>query len=273
MPSWEFLRGWTPPRTTPTWEAAAAWWSSFARITEAERAELRALRDAWDEALRDLGGDPSATDWSGFAPLRRDREEDWSSWLAQLLADSKTGIFAAELFGDGGTTTREVLRAPRVRREVPVEDRRVDILIEWSSGTYSHVEVKVGDPHLEKTPDTATKLRRAMAHCSDGVDILLVLPDQRDAWDRIRADSPVACAGIQLLTWIDVAVALRRALRAEEQENLRWRVWAHALCGAIEQELLALPAGDDPERWCRSMRLPAVAAAKRLLSMRREGEG
>jgi hypothetical protein len=100
-----------------------------------------------------------------------------------------------------------------------------------------------------------------------------VLPEQREAWAYFEAARPALCHGIHLLTWRDVSIALRRALRSGERESVRWRVWAHAFVGAIEQEWLGLTTGSDVERWCQAMRLPAVHAATDLLSNGRPRSG
>lgn len=264
-PSWAFLQSWRVPRHVPDWEVLRPWLAGLEQLTAAQREELASLREWWDRELADLGGDPSATDWTSFAPLRRDREEDWSAWLAQLIADSETGAFSASLFGAADPRPRAAFRGPLVHRELVVEDRRADLVIEWADATYSHVEVKVGDPHLAKTPDTATKVRKAMPHCERGLDFLLVLPEQSAAWSATRESAEDECRGIHLLTWRDVSVALRQALVASEREPARWRVWAHALCGATEQELLGLSPGANAEQWCRSLRVTSIHAAEDLL--------
>jgi hypothetical protein len=226
------------------------------RLIASERKELIALRDAWDKALAVLGGDPTATDWSTFAPLRREREEDWSDWLAQLLSDSRTGAFAHRLFGAFDGRPADDFASPRVCRELTVEDRRADLVIDWRDGSYTHVEVKVGDPHIEKTKDTAVKVARAARRGARGRDVLLVLPEQEVRWEALRRASPELTEAIALLTWRDVAVALRACLpsgASQVVESVRWSVWAHALAGAVEQELLQFPRGDQAKAWCDSV--------------------
>ena len=46
---------------------------------------------------------------------------------------------------------------------------------------------------------------------------------------------------IAVLTWTQVVCALRTCLRAPEQD-LAWKAWAVAFCGAIEQRILQLPS-------------------------------
>ena len=256
IPSWRFVDTWRVPEATPpTWNALSAWISTYTSFIASERNELCELRTAWDQALEELGGDPSASDWTTFAPLRREREEDWSDWLGQLLGDSRTGNFAARLFGRFDPRPAVSFARPRVGREVAVDGRRADLVIDWCDGSYTHVEVKVGDRHLEKTKDTALKLARAKGSARRQ-DVLLVLPWQTAAWD---AQEAALREGIHLVTWHDVAIALRASLiDRSAAEPIRWRVWAHALTGAVEQELLDFPPGAERDAWCKSVPSPMV---------------
>jgi len=271
LPSWSFLDGWSPPRTQlPAWGLLEPWLASLARIAADERKALAPLRAKWDHDLEELGGDPSAFDWSSFAPLRRDREEDWSDWLAQLITDSANGGLAWHLFGAFEQRDRTAYCRPtRVHREHPMEGRRADLIVEWQDRWYTHVEVKVGDPHLEKTLETSEKVGRAMAaHCRGGSDFLLILDTQEAAWTNlVKEDRDLKWNRVRRITWRDVAVALRRTLLdpAPAREHVRWRVWAHALCGAIEQELLGLPGHPDAERWRRALNVSSILIAVELL--------
>ena len=242
------------------------------RIAADDRKDLISLRATWDRLLHDLGGDPCGIDWSEFAPLRREREEDWSSWLAQLIADSETGTFAAHLFGHADMRPQASYARPRVLREHAVDGRRADLVIEWKDRRYTHIEFKVGDPHLAKTPDTVRKVRASMHHCESGVDFLLILPEQQAAWEQLRDGSDPEWVSIHVITWKAVSTALRRALLFATEESVRWRVWAHAFCGAIEQELLGLPGEPDAERWCRVLTIPEVLVATELLRAGRSNE-
>ncbi len=119
----------------------------------------RILR-TWNDLLAylNVGGDPSLTDWAGFRPLSVGREEDWSDWLQHFLATSASGQFAFQLFGCEGLGGPGDCRRPVVIREDSVEDRRADLVIQWSSAVHTHVEVKAGDRNLAKTVETAANL-------------------------------------------------------------------------------------------------------------------
>ena len=157
-----------------------------------ERDALARLRQLRDDSLADLGGDPSARDWTSFRPLRRDPEEDWSDWLAQLIEDSTTGGFALALLGKIEHRSTHVDYIPEaVHREVSHEGYRADVVIEWRDASYTHIEVKVGDPGLAKTFETAKKME--MRFGSDRArrsDVVLLLPEQHWAWNAACSEQP-----------------------------------------------------------------------------------
>src|SRR5688572_7128514 len=87
MPArWDIFDNFRAPthRRSVTWNASREWASAIETQLGVERPLLERARAHWDALLADLGGDPSATDWTTFRMLRREREEDWSDWLAQL---------------------------------------------------------------------------------------------------------------------------------------------------------------------------------------------
>lgn len=253
-----------PPRRW-SWEdadslvAALDGWKSEFRLAVAGRRRL------WDELLADLGGDPGSRDWTGFRPLRQYREEDWSDWLAQLLEDSESGLFAAALFRHESGTPVSYAR-PAVQREVIHEGYRADLVVEWPDRSYTHIEVKVGDPNLAKTLETAYKMQASFASLTRRSDVLLLLPEQREAFEAECRRLPEMRTRVVPLDWLDVARALRTVLPNRDAESINWRVWAHSFCGAIEQGLLrfgsALPSVTGP-----SFRLVDWEVAERLLAL------
>lgn len=247
-----------------TWAGVTDWASAIESLLGADRGALAQERASWDELLDRLGGDPTARDWTSFLPLRRDREEDWSDWLAQLLEDSTTGRFAHALLGASEGQSMSSYAQPSVHREVPFEGCRADLVIEWADSSYTHIEVKVGDPHLAKTQGTAQKIATRFAHMACRSDAVLLLPTQMNSWNSLRTE--MSDRVVHSLTWIDVARALRRALSHSTDESVQWRVWAHSFCGAVEQDLLGLRSGSDPEEWARSLPFLQLRMAANLLS-------
>jgi hypothetical protein len=252
-----------PPMRQWTWAGVGSWQETLEASLKVRRADLAERRREWDAALSDLDlGDPSAVDRTVFRVLRLEREEDWSDWLAQLIEDSKAGSFAARLFGG---TRADSFAVKQVHREVSCDEGwRADIIVEWKDSSYTHVEVKVGDPNLGKTLDTAVAIQQRFHGQSQRGDFILLLPEQRDDWDQRCQESPNLGARISALTWIGVARALRLALR-EGGESPAWRVWAHAFCGAIEQKLLRIPAGEKPAEWAQRLRFSRLTIARELL--------
>ncbi|MDD5306020.1 MAG: hypothetical protein PHU25_01745 [Deltaproteobacteria bacterium] len=271
-----------------------------------ERAELLG---PWDVALQDLGGDPCRRDWSKFRPLRLSREEDWSDWLAHLLESSATDRFARALFG-ATFGEREDLSRPDVSREEKTTDgtRRGDIVITWKSGACAHVEVKVGDKAFAKTGETGEKLRENHPTATRWENFLLIPATSLREWlelvagsdaendedeeaagddrnddedgeseppeDMIadgRREEPAASdARISEVLWENVAVALRRALRAPG-EDLAWRAWAYTFSGAIEQRILMHPVHRDDEMNRTALLLTRCSALQRQNDVLRKG--
>lgn len=242
-----------------------AWTSAIEKQLGPHRDALARLRQAWDDSLVDLGRDPSARDWTSFRALRREREEDWSDWLAQLIEDSETGRFASFLLGviEHRSAPSDYLAA-EVHREIPYEGRRADLVIEWRDDSYTHVEVKVGDPDLAKTLTTAQKMAKRFGSDRRRSDVVLLLPEQRGAWDAECRSQPEMGERVKVRDWNDVARALRRVLPESAKESIHWRVWAHAFCGAIEQVLLHMRSGPDPEKWARSLTFHGLDTAAKL---------
>ncbi|MCC7124346.1 MAG: hypothetical protein IT178_05825 [Acidobacteria bacterium] len=266
MNDWSVFDGFLRPAPLSrrrTWDGVVAWQDALERVANVQRAELAKRRLEWDTALAafDLR-DPSGVDRTSFRMLRLEREEDWSDWLAQLFEDSTSGSFARATFGEAEEDPAGVRH---VRREVSCrEGWRADIIVEWTDASYTHIEVKVGDPHLDKTLATALAIEgRFRGHRRRG-DFILILPDQGAGWERACRQCPGLGERARVLTWIDVARALRLTLR-RGHESAAWRVWAHTFCGAIEQTLLGVPACKEPDEWARRLRFGRLALASQLL--------
>ena len=204
--------------------------------------ELHIYMDIWDNRLKDLGGDPSTHDWNKFRPLRLSREEDWSDWLAHLISDSKSGSLAFHLFYFEKLSPRDYINPPKVEREPTVEDCRSDILIQWANGKYTNIEIKTGDPGLEKTFYTSKKMRKKHdASSDDWTDVIILMKNQLSDWEKIKEKYSET---VYPRTWEEIALALRRSLLCSE-EPLAWKAWAYAFLGAVEQTILGYPRRNE----------------------------
>lgn len=264
--SWTVFEHFASPKDVHSWNDAAVFVEAAERASGRNRSELARLRALNDVALADIGGDPSADDWRLFRPLRRDREEDWSDWLGELLASSSTGRFAHALLGRIESRTPGDYVGAVAAREVSHEGHRADLIIEWCDATYTHIEVKVGDPNLEKTIGTAGKVEALMRPWGrPRSDVLLLLPSQQQAWAALCATHPDWPARVRELSWQDVATALRPSLLPNAGESTTWRVWARTFCGAIEQELLGWRSGGEAESWSRVLSLRELGSVEEAL--------
>ena len=244
--SWTAFEGWIRPTAqdhrdtggnASTWDVLDELGNLARRYVEWRCREFDGLLAEWNAMLRDLDGDPATHDWRGFRPLRLDREEDWSDWLAFLIQTATSCELALTLFSRG-EVTRDTYCAPVVEREVVLSERRADIVIRWQSSC-THVEVKVGDQNFAKTHETAEKLEQQ--HATRWSHYILLPSEDIAVLDKSLAKSDKR---IRTLTWDDVAVGVRRALVSSD-ESLRWRSFAHAFCGGVEQLLLGCPRADQ----------------------------
>lgn len=227
------------------WQVFPLLFKSFDNIHENEKKEILDLLDTWNERLKTYGGDPSFTNWKMFRPLPLEREEYWSDWLAHLIEQSKTGYFSHALLGP--FITREISKAV-VKREYKYDGRRADLIISYENGSHAHIEVKTGDANLEKTYETARKMKEAhRSGQTRWADFILLLDDQVGQWLEIKDADADKCS---YRTWTNVAVALRRTLLFSN-ESVLWKSWAYAFLGAIEQKLLGHPFVDNQKKEIR----------------------
>jgi hypothetical protein len=241
--AWKVFDDWVAPPAAPpekpSWAAVDDLMNAFSGVIEIRHRELSELLNVWDQCFSDFGGDPTHTNWSRFRPLRLSREEDWSDWLAYLIQGSATGVFSERLFGNRESNLAAYANPTWVEREVSYRGCRADLIIRWSNGEMGHIEVKVGDESLSKTFSTAAAMRAKYSQDkSQWHNYVLLLSDQVSAWqalDHVDVGETEFC----VLTWDDVCVALRRALRAGEDRL--WEAWAFGFVGSIEQLLIGYP--------------------------------
>lgn len=243
--AWEIFSGWGVDLPMEATTPFIGDWGSFdsldhlleKHLQKQAKELLHYLKD-WDFRLKDLGGEPSYYDWGDFRPLRLGQEEDWSDWLYHLILSSRTGYFSKQVFNLEGFSQEDYCKVLDKWREPPSECYRADILINWLNHSFTHLEVKVGDPNLEKTLGTALAMRnRFQKHNERWFDMILLKRFQLPAWDDIKTKTP---SDIRAITWEDIAIALRKSL-VHKGEDLSWMVWARTFLGAIEQKLLGFP--------------------------------
>ncbi len=232
-------------------------WAVFEKLFEsADRLNSRMEEEVyeyikiWDKKLADFGGDPAGYDWKNFRPLRLSREEDWSDWLAHLISSSRSGYFAFNLFRFAKFAIEDYISPQWVNREPSVDDCRSDILIQWKNGAYTNIEIKIGDPGLEKTFYTSKKLsQKHRTTNADWIDVIILMSGQLSEWERIRQKYSET---IYPVTWEDVALSLRKSL-LYQKELFSWRAWAYAFLGAVEQTILGFPRHNEKKLLFRTL--------------------
>jgi len=238
--TWSIFTSWSLPtekEEIPSWSVFDKLLEINERIVSQNFIFLNQLLSNWNDKLSVLGGDPTSFDWSNFRPLRLSREEDWSDWLAHLIATSSKGVFASELLKISGFSKEYYCTPANVYREVSYDGYRADLIIEWQNNHYTHIEVKTGDPNLDKTRDTGDALREKFLTPVDHWDnAILLLSNQLNDWYNLPSH---LTESIKVLTWEDVAISIRKALQSDEL--ITWKVWAYTFLGAIEQILIGFP--------------------------------
>lgn len=253
----------------PDWDSADVISVALQKAAAQIQGRLDKILARWDIKLRQLGRDPQRYEWQHFRPLRRRREEDWSDWLAHLLATSKSGQLGYKLF-------REIVDSkmqgdfshPEVEREVVVRNRRADIVLVTGNRVGIHVEVKIGDTHFEKTGETSALVADTFVPKRGPVMVwhnVLLVPE--DLKEGEVLDEHHTGVKIKLMVWAHVARSIRAVLAGADSdaEEISWRVWAWTFIGCIEQKILGFNA---------TMRWPAQSPslALRLLYHLEQGE-
>ena len=140
--NWKVFDDWTLPpaedQVLPDWNSFDEMLSAFSGVLRLLYSELNELLDTWDHLLEvELQTDPTYRDWRQFRPLRLSREEDWSDWLAYLIECSDTGAFACCLFRDSASNRSRYAKPRMVEREVNHNEFRADVIVKWSSETFT----------------------------------------------------------------------------------------------------------------------------------------
>jgi len=247
------------------WDDADSWWDDYVQSQESGLIELRELlkelNQMWERSGNQFDKDPLVVDWTETSPqagpLRTNQEENWSQWFAHLIRDSSGG-YTAELFDSRFDRSPTHVRCERAFHDDELHDRRVDILAEFADQGMT-VEVKTGDEHYEKTPQTAYLTEKHHQRELDWTHYLLVQQDKQTALQSvfsgqisnpennrpvISASGPEEC-DIIVVYWSDVAQALRRTLLAGVESSTHWRASAYLFTTLIEEQILqfyALPS-------------------------------
>ena len=241
------------------WDTVDTFWDGYvadhAPDLELLETLLATVCSQWQTPSGAFSSDPLTADWgptsSQDGPLRpTSHEEEWSQWLAHLLRTS-SGPFISELLGLPNRP------AQTVRREIEFSDadstRRIDILVEYPD-TAASIEVKNGDRHLTKTPETARLIEQSTTWSWTHI-LLLQRENQRrlhrtfgeavtsDAESRPTIENQDTPA-VDVRYWDDVSRTLRRMLTEGLEADTHWQASAYLFITLIEQRILTLESMD-----------------------------
>ena len=230
----------------PDWDSADVISVALQKAAAQIQGRLEHTLERWEIKLAQLGGDHQRHEWHSFRPLRLRREEDWSDWLAHLLATSKSGQLGYKLFREiVGSKRPGDFSRPEVEREVVVGNRRADIVLVTGNRVGIHVEVKIGDREFEKTGETSALVADTFVPKRGPVtlwhNVLLVPEDLREGEVLDEHHTGVQ---IKPMLWARVASSIRAILAGADSaaEEISWRVWAWSFVGCIEQKILGFNA-------------------------------
>ncbi len=254
----------------PDWDSADVISVALQKAAAQIQGRLDKTLAHWDIKLGQLGGDPQRHEWQHFRPLRLRREEDWSDWLAHLLATSKSGQLGYKLFREiVGSKRQGDFSRPEVEREVVVGNRRADIVLVTGDRVGIHVEVKIWDRQFEKTSETSALVADAFVSkrgppVTVWHNVLLVPEDPKEG---VVLDEYHTGVEIEPMVWAHVANSIRSILAGADSdvEEISWRVWAWSFVGCIEQQILKFNAA-----MLRRAQSPSLAL--RLLHHLEQGE-
>jgi hypothetical protein len=148
----------------------------------------------------------------------------------------------------------------RAYHDEELHDRRVDILAEFEDLGMT-IEVKIGDEHYGKTPQTAYLTEKHHHRDLDWTHYLLLPQSKSDALrdtfdDRLREEdertviTPAVSEEqhVSVIYWSEVAQALRRTLLTDAEPSTHWIASAYLFTTLIEERILgfyALPVLDE----------------------------
>lgn len=239
------------------WQDIDPWWDRYVRGQEADLLELREvitdLNAEWAASDCIFDRDPLCEAWEQddlkSGPLRPNQEENWSHWLAHLIRSS-AGEFNRELFGQQFNQAPESVRRERSLRDEEEHDRRVDIIVEFADRAVS-IEVKKGDEHYGKTPQTAALTEKHHRRNLEWTHLLLLPKSKIEALQSAFGDSLAESGAnrptitpdktnqnsISVVYWRDVSRALRRTLINANEPATHWEASAFLFIILIEQKI------------------------------------
>jgi hypothetical protein len=215
--------------------------ATFQSLAEREKGHLADLLKESDLNFAPLS-DPLRLGFRGHRWLdpRREREENYSDWLAWLLERMDSTEHVLQVFGLENTAFGALVRGREfyVSREEPIPipsggRKRTDIVIRFGDAVLL-VEVKIRDLAVAGGADNLKLYLEWLETQSDGKRrcAVLLLPQSME--------SP--CLEWEVRTWEDVSLALRRQAAQKVKEQREPLLLAITLCfaGAVEQNILGL---------------------------------
>jgi hypothetical protein len=239
------------------WQDIDPWWDSYVQEQEADLVEvqrmLTELNSVWAAGESAFDQDPLCEAWERTdvhgGPLRPNQEENWSHWLAHLIRSS-AGDFNRRIFGTDFDFAPESVRRERAFHDETEHDRRVDIIVQFADRGIS-IEVKKGDEHYRKTPQTAALTEKQHDRDVDWTHLLLLpkfkmgmlrntfeddIEESDEGRSMIIADE-ICERGIHVMYWRDVSRALRRTLLHDNEPATYWAASAFLFIILIEQQI------------------------------------
>jgi hypothetical protein len=186
--------------------------------------------------------DPFSSDFGLHRWLRSSREEVYSDWLAWIAIrlDSAADVF--DLFGLDPPPGARRWKDTAIKRESPIRDGRLDIVVQWPGRALLVVEVKVTDERFAST--SKQKGYREWLNKQD-------VPEKKAVLLVTDTDAGASTGDFTKLGWRQVCLKLRciaaarlgkerKAGLGTNREVVRAALTL-AFAGAVEQNLLDMP--------------------------------
>jgi hypothetical protein len=198
----------------------------------ADEKEVERLIKISKRHLRPLE-DPFSTDFGLHRWLGESREESYSDWLAWVIAQLDNAAEVFGLFGLKFPPEAAQWNSTAAKRETPIPDGRLDIVLRWSGKALLVIEVKITD-EASASINKQIRYRR-------WIDGEKQEPIREAILLAIGEEEGKSKGRFRRCGWRKVCLKLREMASRRYKRNAVRCALMLALAGAVEQNLLGMP--------------------------------
>lgn len=222
-------------RELPSWDAANLLRESAKTFDNYARQLLEGTHADSDAALQPFR-DPLGLNLGKHRWLSADREESYSDWLAWILQGMSGADEILPLFALDDDFARHMRGEGSVRRELPSEWGRTDVVVRFGDRGLFLIEVKVAPTQKEELLDQLRRYEEWAGQQAVGQTFFALLGTVKPA-HGIRS--------FAFMDWRTLCQRLRRYANRVKGSDLLRAAGILIFCGAVEQNLLgfSIPPG------------------------------